>query len=103
MEEIGVSGTEKTKESEIAVKVLKSLVSRGLFPRVQPMSVKGREIFSKTAPLEWVGWGGWDVLPGGISESEAQKGLKLVDELELTEVKRQVDDLNLQENLWHGN
>jgi len=95
MEEIGIRSTEKTKESEIAVKFLKSLVSRGLLSPVQPMSVKvkGREIFSKTAPLEW---GGWDVLYGGVSESEAQRGLKFVDELELSEVKRQVDDLTSQ-------
>ena len=95
MEKIGISSTEKTKESEIAAKFLKSLVSRGLLSPVQPMSVKakGREIFSTTAPLEW---GGWDVLYGGVIESEAEGGLKFVDELELSEVKRQVDDLNLQ-------
>jgi len=95
MEKIGIRSTEKTKESEIAAKFLKSLVSRGLLSPVQPMSVKakGREIFSTTAPLAW---GGWDVLYGGVIESEAEGGLKFIDELDLSEVKRQVDDLNSQ-------
>jgi len=93
MEKIGIRSTEKTKESEIDIEFLKSLVSRGSLSPVQSMSVKGKEIFSKTAPLEWEGW---DVLYGSVSESEARRSLKFVDELELSEVKSQVDDLDSQ-------
>lgn len=92
MEEIGVRGTEKGKERERAIRLLKYLTSRGLSSSVQPMSdkVKGIGIFSETEPLEW---GGWDLLPVDVSESEVRKGLKFVDELELPEIKGQVDEL----------
>lgn len=92
MEEIGVRGTEKGKERERAIRLLKYLTSRGLSSSVQPMSdkVKGIGIFSETEPLEW---GGWDLLPVDVSESEVRKGLKFVDELELSEIKGQVDEL----------
>jgi uncharacterized coiled-coil DUF342 family protein len=92
MEEIVVGGTGKGKEREIALRLLEYLASRGLSPTVEPMSakVKGIEIFSETEPLEW---GGSEMLPVDVSESEVRKGIKSIEELELSEIKGKVDEL----------
>jgi hypothetical protein len=97
MAEIGVRGTEKGKEVSIA-DILKTLVSRSLSSPVSRTTtgIKAQEILkilSEKAPHEY---GSWDVLYEAPSESAAQRGLKFVGELELSEVKSQVDDLNSQ-------
>jgi hypothetical protein len=94
MAEIGARGTEKGKEISVA-EILKTLVYRSLSSPASPTSVgiKAHEILSEKAPLEY---GGWDVLYEAPSQSAARRGLKFVGELELSEVKSQVDDLNAQ-------
>jgi hypothetical protein len=94
MAEIGVGGTEKGKEISIA-DILQTLVSQSLSSPVSRTTagIKAQEILkilSEKAPHEY---GGWDVLYEAPSESAARRGLKFVGELELLEVKRQVDDL----------
>jgi len=80
---IELRGTEK----EINPATLKALWTSGLMPS---LTVKGRGLFGKVMPS---GYERWSVWPEAIGESEIPKGLKFVGELELSEVKSQVDDL----------
>ena len=93
MEETEVSSIKKVEGGEIGVQTLKVMLSRGLLPSLQWVGLesKGREFLSKEIPFEHERWGVW---PETRGESELLKGLKLADEL--SEVKRQVDDLDSQ-------
>ena len=88
MEEAEVRSTRKVERSEIDPRTLKAMLSRGLLPSLQWMGLKGREFLSKEMPLEY---GRWGVLTEARGESELLKSLSLGDEL--SDVKRQVDDL----------
>jgi len=85
MEEIGVPGTYNEEESKIASLAIKAFLSRGL---ASPRVVKGSGIINKEMFFGPERWGGWSE---AIGESEVLQSVKLVDEL--SEVKRQVDDL----------
>lgn len=85
MEEIGVHGTYNEEESKIAALALKAFLSRGL---MSPGVVRGGRIVGKEMFFGPERWGGW---AEAIGESEVLQSVKLVDEL--SEVKRQVDDL----------
>jgi len=88
MEEKEVHTTKKVERSEIDPQTLKAMLSRGLLPSLQWMGLKGRESLRKETPFEY---GRWGVLTEARGESELLKGLSLGDEL--SDVKRQVDDL----------
>ncbi len=85
MEEIGVRGTYNEEESKIGALALKAILSSGL---TSTGVVKGSGIFNKEMFFGPERWGGWAEAAG---ESEVLQAVKLVDEL--SEVKRQVDDL----------
>lgn len=85
MEERGVRGTKKEEESGIDSSTLKALFSSGIAPSV---GAKGRVSYNKETTFEFERWGVWS---GAIGEREVLHGLQIVDEL--SEVKRQVDDL----------
>ena len=89
MEEIKVSGIKKVTGSEIDSKTLKGLFSGLELP--EWMVIKGKqESFKRTTPESRR----WGVLYEAVGEREALRGLRFVDEL--SEVKRQVDDLSSQ-------
>jgi hypothetical protein len=92
MAEIWMRGTERVRERTFD-EVLKSLISRNLVPATRGVSLRGKEISMEKGPLEY---GSWDVLSSSAIESKAGRGLKFVRELELSEVKDQVDDLSSQ-------
>lgn len=70
---------------------------KGMFPPLElpewMASKSGRESFRKGKRAVY---GRWGVLYEALSEREALEGLKFVDEWDLSEVKRQVDDLTLE-------
>lgn len=84
-------GTEEVRERTFD-EVLKSLISRNILSATG-VSLRGKEISMEKEPLEY---GSWDVLSGSAIESKAGRGLKFVGELELSEVKDQVDNLSSQ-------
>lgn len=86
-------GTEKAGERTFDEVIKSLIISRNILSAKGGMSVKGKGISMEKEPLEY---GSWDVLSGSAIESRAGRGLKLVGELELSEVKRQVDDLSLK-------
>ena len=89
MEETKFPFIKKIDVSETDSQILKAMFSGVEFPEVL---LKARQEFvRKGKPSEFVRWGGWSK---AIAESEAVKGLELVDEL--SEVRRQVDDLDSQ-------
>jgi len=75
-------------EEEINPAILKVMLASGLMP---PLTVKGRGMFGKVTPSGYESWRGW---PEATGESEIPEGLKFADEL--SEVKKQVDDLDSQ-------
>lgn len=86
MEKIEVHETYNEEKSKIDSLVIKAFLSRGFGPSVV---VKGKGFISKEMPFGHERWGAW---PEAIGEREVLKGLKLVDEL--SDVKRQIDDLD---------
>ena len=86
MEKIEVHETCNEEKSKIAPLGMKAFLSRGFGPSVV---VKEKGFISKEIPFGHERWGAW---PEAIGEREVLKSLKLVDEL--SEVKRQIDDLD---------
>jgi len=91
MEEIEFRSTKKAERIEPYLQTLKAMLSG--VELTEMVGMGGRESFRKRTPPEY---GRWGVLYEAASEREALRGLKFVDDLELSEVKRQVDDLNSQ-------
>jgi hypothetical protein len=89
MEDIKIPIIKKIAGSEMDSQTLKSMLSGSVFPEV--VLKEGREFPSKEVLFEDVLWSG---LPKGIGASKILEGLNLADEL--SEVKRQVDDLDSQ-------
>jgi hypothetical protein len=89
MEEIKVRSGKEPERSEQYLRALKSMVSA---VELTEMLGKGRRAsFGKWRPPEY---GRWGMLYEAASEREALGGLKFADEL--SEVKKQVDDLSSQ-------
>jgi len=88
MEKIGIRGTEKEEESKAATFLLKALLDREL---TQSGGAKRRTLHSKEMLFGPERWG---TRLEDIGKGEALHGYMLVDEL--SEVKKQVDDLNLE-------
>ena len=86
MKVIGVGGTET--EKEISPEMLKVLLASGLMPSIE---AKRKGLLGK---VMLSGYERWGLKPEVVGEREITKGLELVEEL--SEVKRQVDDLNSQ-------
>jgi len=86
MEVLGLRGTET--EKEISPATLKAFLASGLMPS---LTAKRRGLSGKVLPS---GYERWSVWPEAIGEREALRGFRFVDEL--SEVRRQVDDLDSQ-------
>jgi hypothetical protein len=86
--------TKFTFVKKIDVSERDSQTLKDVFSTVELTDVLGkgrRESFRKRIFPEY---GGWGVVYGAASERGALEGLKFVDESDLSEVKRQVDDLH---------
>lgn len=92
MEETKFSFVKNIDVSEIDSQTLKGMFTPLELPEWM-VSKGGRESFRKGKRHVY---GRWGVLYETLSEREALEGLKIVDEWDLSEVKRQVDDLNSQ-------
>jgi|GEM_PF-2461915 len=92
MEETELPFVKKIDASEIYLQNLKGMFAPIKLPEWMG-SKGGRESFKKGKYPEY---GTWGVMYEALTGREAIEGLKIVDELDLSEVKRQVDDLNSQ-------